>query len=51
MLDFEKELKNFEPVMMLEEINEDEAQADSNDVMQLLQYLFTTSAQEIGGRK
>lgn len=52
MLDFEKELKNFEPVMQVEEVNEDETEADSNDVMRLLQYLFTTrSVKEMGVRK
>jgi len=40
MIDFTQELKKFESVIEIEDVNEDIAEADAKDVMQLLQYLF-----------
>ena len=48
MIDFEKELKKYEPVVEIEELDDDIAEADAKDVMELLQYLFTDVAERGG---
>ena len=40
MIDFEAELKKYEPVVEIETFEDGIAENDSKDVMELLQYLF-----------
>ncbi|MDR2167736.1 MAG: hypothetical protein LBE35_07810 [Clostridiales bacterium] len=42
MIEFAKELKKFEPVLEIENFDEDIAESDARDVMELLQYLFAS---------
>jgi len=48
MIDFAKELKKYEPVVEIEAVNEDIAEADAKDVMELLQHLFSAGKEESG---
>ena len=49
MIDFQKELKKYEPVLEVgQEASEEVSGEDSKDMMDLLQYLF---AKEKGGDK
>jgi len=42
MIDFVEELKTYEPVLDIEELDENLAEGDARDVMELLQYLFAS---------
>jgi len=50
MIDFAKELKKYEPVVDIETRDEDIAESDAKDVMELLQYLFTFDDAESGAQ-
>lgn len=40
MIDFQKELKKYEPILEVDQLPEDITQGDTKDMMELLQYLF-----------
>jgi hypothetical protein len=46
MIDFAKELKKYEPVLEIEGSDEDIAESDAKDVMELLQYLFAAHGKD-----
>ncbi|MCL2620983.1 MAG: hypothetical protein FWD97_08645 [Defluviitaleaceae bacterium] len=40
MIDFQKELKKYQPVLEVDKLPEEIAEGDTKDMMELLQYLF-----------
>jgi len=50
MIEFKKELKKYEPVLEIEDIEEDVADDGTQDILELLQYL-AKERPKVGGKK